>query len=336
MTGVFLAVHAPPIFAGLAAFCIMVYIFADGLDLGVGILFAGVPRAADRGEMIASIEPVLDGNEIWLAAGGALLFSTFPAGYYMLMPAVALPIAAMLAALVLRGAALGMRRRSVRMRPMWDAAFAIGSILAVLCQGLLLGGLIAAVSDAGGPPTESALGLVTPLGMICALGLVGGYGLTGAGWLVWKTDGNTARRARCVARPLLVLTGAMLLLAGLWALWSLPDTTRLTTGLTSVALLVVLTTIGRALATSGGPRLFVRASSLFAFGLVGLAALLWRGLMPLDVQLWDSVADSHALGLVMTGLTIALPLVLAHQIHAFRAFRGRGTVLRRRAGAAHR
>lgn len=41
MTGMFLDVHASPIFVGLAAFCILAYIFADGLDLGVGILFAG-------------------------------------------------------------------------------------------------------------------------------------------------------------------------------------------------------------------------------------------------------------------------------------------------------
>ena len=33
--------------------------------------------------MMASIEPVWDGNETWLVMGGSLLLAAFPAGYYV-------------------------------------------------------------------------------------------------------------------------------------------------------------------------------------------------------------------------------------------------------------
>ena len=102
------------LFAALVAFCVVVYVLADGFDLGVGILFLIAPRDQDRDLMMASIEPVWDGNETWLVMGGVLLLSTFPAGYYVLLPALYLPVIFMLFALILRGVAFGFRLQTVR------------------------------------------------------------------------------------------------------------------------------------------------------------------------------------------------------------------------------
>ncbi|MFT0862345.1 cytochrome d ubiquinol oxidase subunit II [Ancylobacter sp. G4_0304] len=210
-------------------------------------------------------------------------------------------------------------------------AFALGSILAVLCQGLLLGGLIDGATGAGALPGDDPLGLVTPLGTICALGLIGGYGLIGAGWLVWKNGDAGTRVARRAVQPLLALTAAMLALGGVWGAWNVPSAATLTV---TAAMLAVLAAIGHALAAERGARLFVLTMVLFALGLVALAALLWRSLLPLDATLWDSLANAHALGLLMAGITIALPLVLVHQAYAFRGFRRRPRVHGRRPGAA--
>ena len=99
---------------------------AVGFDLGVGILFLAAPRDADRDIMMASIEPVWDGNETWLVMGGTL-FAAFPAGYYVL-PAFYLPIMFMLFALIFRGIAFGFRLQAVSYRWVWDIAFAGGSV----------------------------------------------------------------------------------------------------------------------------------------------------------------------------------------------------------------
>ena len=146
----------PLLFAALVAFCVVVYVLADGFDLGVGILFLLAPRDEDRDLMMASIEPVWDGNETWLVMGGVLLLAAFPAGYYVLLPAFYLPVMFMLFALILRGIAFAFRLQTERFRWAWDLAFASGSIVAALCQGLILGGVINGVSIqngmfAGGP-----------------------------------------------------------------------------------------------------------------------------------------------------------------------------------------
>ena len=126
-----LSLDLPLLFAAVAAFSVSVYVLSDGFDLGVGILFLAAPRDADRDVMMASIEPVWDGNETWLVMGGTLLFAAFPAGYYVLLPAFYLPIMFMLFALIFRGIAFGFRLQAVSYRWVWDIAFAGGSVLAV-------------------------------------------------------------------------------------------------------------------------------------------------------------------------------------------------------------
>ena len=104
----------PLIFAFLAIFGVIVYVLADGFDLGVGILFLFAPREVDRDLMMASIEPVWDGNETWLVFGGTFLFAAFPAAYYILLPAFYLPIIFMLFALIFRGIAFSFRSQAGR------------------------------------------------------------------------------------------------------------------------------------------------------------------------------------------------------------------------------
>ena len=163
------------LFAALVAFCVVVYVLADGFDLGVGILFLVAPRDQDRDLMMASIEPVWDGNETWLVMGGVLLLSTFPAGYYVLLPAFYLPVVFMLFALILRGVAFGFRLQTVRFRRLWDYAFAGGSAVAPLCQGFILGALIDGVAVRDGMFAGGPLDFFSLLGLLCGVGLIGGY-----------------------------------------------------------------------------------------------------------------------------------------------------------------
>jgi cytochrome d ubiquinol oxidase subunit II len=133
---------APLFFALVTALAVVIYVLADGFDLGVGILFLVAPRDADRDTMMESVEPVWDGNETWLVFGGTLLWAAFPAAYYILLPAFYLPIMIMLFALILRGIAFVFRFQTVRFRRVWDFAFAGGSLLATVAQGLIRGGII--------------------------------------------------------------------------------------------------------------------------------------------------------------------------------------------------
>ncbi len=137
-------------FACITAFAVVVYVLADGFDLGIGILFLLAPRDSDRDLMMQTIEPVWDGNETWLVMGGLLLYVGFPAGYYILMPAFYLPVMLMLFALIFRGIAFTFRFQVAGHRRIWDWAFALGSLFAAFAQGLILGGIVQGVPVTAG------------------------------------------------------------------------------------------------------------------------------------------------------------------------------------------
>ncbi|WP_226573837.1 cytochrome d ubiquinol oxidase subunit II [Acuticoccus sediminis] len=320
----------PVFFAGLVAFCVTVYVLADGCDLGVGILLPFAPRTADRDAMIASIEPVWDGNETWLDMGGTLLLAVFPAGYYVLLPAFYLPVMMMLFALIFRGVAFGFRLQATRHRWVWSLAFAAGSLIAALCQGIALGGLIQGVAVRDGMFAGGPLDAFTPLGVLCGVGLAGGYALLGAGWLIWKTGGATQVFARDVAHAALILTAVMLFLVSAASAILVPEVADRWFSWPRIAVLApvscvtaaVIVAAWRSIWTSGESTLLRFAILIFFLGFGGLVVSLWPYVVPRHITVWDGLADPQALAFVGVGVLAVIPIVLAYQAHAYWIFRG--------------
>ncbi|MEN3290259.1 MAG: cytochrome bd ubiquinol oxidase subunit, partial [Bradyrhizobium sp.] len=127
------------IWAGIIAFAVFAYVVMDGFDLGIGILFPNFTVGDARDQAMNAIAPVWDGNETWLVMGGGGLLAAFPLAYAIILPATYPLVIAMLLGLVFRGVAFEFRWRDASHRPLWDAAFCIGSIVAALAQGMMLG-----------------------------------------------------------------------------------------------------------------------------------------------------------------------------------------------------
>src|SRR5437879_10501310 len=142
-------IDLPIIWAFILAFAVFVYVVMDGFDLGLGILFPLFPEKRDRDVIMNSVAPVWDGNETWLVLGGGGLMAAFPLAYAVLMPALYTPVIAMLLGLVFRGVAFEFRWRTTAARNKWDIAFAGGSPLASLAQGIALGAMPVGVPAAG-------------------------------------------------------------------------------------------------------------------------------------------------------------------------------------------
>ena len=105
----------------------------------------------------------------------------------------------LLLALVFRGVAFEFRHVSKPNHKPWDIAFAAGSTIAAFSQGLVLGGIIQGIvieeRAFGGQPFD----WFTAFSVMCGAGVVVGYALLGAGWLMAKTEGPPAERARAHA-----------------------------------------------------------------------------------------------------------------------------------------
>src|SRR6201987_3184257 len=114
----------------LLAVSLLIYVMLDGFDLVVGMLFGVASNEARRHAMMSAVAPIWDGNETWLVVAGVILWGAFPIVYSILMSAFYLPVILMLAGLILRGVAFEYRGRTSRMRGLWDAGFAGGSLVA--------------------------------------------------------------------------------------------------------------------------------------------------------------------------------------------------------------
>jgi cytochrome d ubiquinol oxidase subunit II len=132
------------------AISVLLYVLLDGADLGVGILFGLTADDTRRATMQSAVAPIWDGNETWLVVAGVVLWGAFPIVYATLLSAFYLPLLFMLAGLILRGVAFEYRQRTMRVRWLWNASFAGGSLVASFMQGVTVGALVRGLPIVGG------------------------------------------------------------------------------------------------------------------------------------------------------------------------------------------
>src|SRR5712692_4081850 len=208
--------YLPAIWAAIIGLAVAMYVILDGFDLGIGILFPFAEADRERDQMMNSVAPFWDGNETWLVLGGAGMMFAFPLAYSIILPALYVPVIVMLLALVFRGVAFEFRWIGVTSKRHWTYVFAAGSALAAFCQGVILGGLIQGIKVENGAFAGGAFDWITPFAALCGLGVLAGYGLLGATWLVMKTDGSVATRARIQAKLLLLAVLGFMAIVSIW------------------------------------------------------------------------------------------------------------------------
>ncbi len=189
------------------------YVLLDGFDLGAGIIHLGVARTNDeRRQVLASIGPVWNGNEVWLIAAGGTLYFAFPALYASGFSGFYLPLMIVLWLLILRGISIEFRNHieSPVWSPLWDVVFAGSSALLAIVYGAALGNVVRGVPlDASGyffEPLWTNFRLGPAGGVLdwytILVGLAAYLALTqhGALWVAYRTSGPVRERARNVAR----------------------------------------------------------------------------------------------------------------------------------------
>jgi len=132
----------------IVAAMLAAYATLDGFDLGAGIIYLLVARTdQERRAVLASIGPVWDGNEVWLIAGGAILFLAFPTLYASSFSGFYLPLMIVLWLLMLRGISLEFRNHldSPAWAPGWDVVFAGASAALAAFYGAAIGNVVRGV-----------------------------------------------------------------------------------------------------------------------------------------------------------------------------------------------
>src|SRR6185437_11149264 len=116
----------------------------DGFDLGLGALFRFLGRSdAQRRALLASIEPVWDGNQVWFILGGGAVFAAWPLLYAASFSSLYLAMLLVLVAIILRPVGFTFRDKlpDAGWRNAWDWALLIGGAVPALLFGVAIGNL---------------------------------------------------------------------------------------------------------------------------------------------------------------------------------------------------
>jgi cytochrome bd ubiquinol oxidase subunit II len=196
----------------LVAGMITMYVLLDGFDLGAGAIHLLVAKTdEERRQVLASIGPVWDGNEVWLIAAGGTLYFAFPALYASGFSGFYLPLMIVLWLLILRGTSIEFRNHVISKvwDPLWDFLFSASSFLLAIFFGAALANVVRGVPlDASGyffEPlwTDFRLGEQTGIldwyTVLVALLSLLALTMHGALWVQMKTDGAVNQRSAKIA-----------------------------------------------------------------------------------------------------------------------------------------
>ena len=307
----------------------LLYVLLDGFDLGVGILY-GFARGEDRRTaMMSAVAPVWDGNETWLVVSGVILWGAFPVVYATLVSAFYLPVIFMLAGLILRGVAFEYRNKAIKSRPLWDAAFFGGSLVASFMQGLMVGALVEGLPMSHGEFSGGALAWLSPFAVLCGLALCFAYSLLGACWLIRKSQGDLQEAAyRFISRA----AAGLALILILVFVYSLAEHLRVMSRWLERPYLFVFPVIGiaasivlaRSVRKHGDRAPFLMAALGFAAAFATFAITFWPYMIPFSVTVDQAAAPHASLAFMFWGAGLfVLPLMLVYTAISYRVFRNK-------------
>jgi cytochrome d ubiquinol oxidase subunit II len=317
------------------ALMVTMYVVLDGFDLGVGTLHTWLGRTEEEREQNTSaIGPVWNGNEVWLIAGGGVLFLAFPKAYAGAFSGLYFGLILVLWLLVGRGLALEFRHEIDN--PLWrsacDVVFWLSSALLAFVFGVALGNVVRGVPL--GPDGYFHLPLFQILNWYALL--VGLFGLIvlaghGANFMAVRGTGAVAERARLTARRFFWVE-AVFFFVMIWPTYSVRNEmlSNLTDhpwrlifpalALGSLAALFIFQSRGLWF------RAFV-ASSLFIVGLLTtMAAGLYPNVLPahdnrpFGLTVHNAAAGHHSLVTAVVWWPLGMVLAAVYFVFAYRMF----------------
>ena len=214
-----------------------IFIILDGADFGAGIIHLFVAKdEKDKNSIIKAIGPFWDGNEVWLIAGGGVLFFAFPKLYASAFSGFYLPLIFVLWLLIFR--AIGLEFRNQVNNPLWktiwDKSFGIASLLLALFFGAALGNVVRGVNLGGvenGISRFEAIYFFNPLwnesfspfgvhpGILdwftVILGIIAivTMSIHGANWIIFKTNSSINNRLKKIIFNLSLLMLPLLIIS---------------------------------------------------------------------------------------------------------------------------
>ncbi len=311
------------------------FFFLEGFDYGVGILLPFLGKNdAQRRQLINTIGPFWDANEVWMITAGGAIFAAFPNWYATLFSGFYLALVVILLALIARGVAFEFRSKEddPRWRATWDWAIFVGSLIPAILWGVAFGNIIRGVPINGQMHfTGNFFDLLSPYTLICGLASLAIFTLHGAIFIALRTEGDMKQKAEVVAEKLWIPAVAIsaILAASNYFYIDILDKIGVNPGVVPVATAATLLSVGYFLRK----RQFGWAFALMALTIVlALATYFWFLYPNVLVSSTsdnfnltvDNASSTHYTLEIMTVVALVfVPVVLLYQGWTYWIFRKR-------------
>ncbi len=168
------------------------FFFLEGFDYGVGMLMPFLTKQeAERSQILATIAPVWDGNEVWMITAGGAMFAAFPHVYATMFSSFYMALFLMLIALILRGAAFELRHchESLVWQQGWDKAICFGSAVPAFLWGVAMTDLLVGLPIGQNMVYQGTFfDLLSPYSILGGLMTLCLFAFHGANFLALKLD----------------------------------------------------------------------------------------------------------------------------------------------------
>ncbi len=315
------------------------YAILDGFDLGVGVLSPFVARSdKERRLLLNAVGPFWDGNEVWLLTGGGALFAAFPHVYATVFSGFYLALMLVLFALILRAVSFEFRSKveSETWRRAWDWVFFVASLLPALLTGVAVGNVMRGVPlDAQIEFAGNFFTLLNPFSLLVGLAGLAMFVTHGAIYLMVKTGGEVAGRARRWAAGGWVALLVLALLVTVVAVFDAParfEGKPLTVWVLPIltAFFLALTRVNVGRGEAGKAFLFSALSIVGLMSIFGAANFPYllpaRNVVEHGLTAYNSSASQNTLTAMLVIALIGMPLVIAYTAYIYYIFRGKTRV----------
>jgi cytochrome d ubiquinol oxidase subunit II len=318
------------VWACLVALTILLYVILDGFSLGIALLFPTTKNEKERNILINSVAPVWDANQTWLVFGGGALLVAFPMVYGVLFSGLYIPLLTFIFGLIFRGVTFEFRANATRKGP-WDKSFFLGSLVAVLAQGLTLGGFLSGTKVIEGRFAGGPFDWLNPFSVMVGIALISGYILLGSTYLVIKTAGAVQERAYQQAFwSALVVLGFQILVT-FWTPIHYPSVLTHWFSTPRIYFIWTFPLLGlaafygliKSLKARREIMPFLCSVVLFLAGYLGLIASIYPYAIPPSITFQQASSQYETLRFTLWSVIIVLPVVLAYIIYSYTIFRGK-------------
>jgi cytochrome bd ubiquinol oxidase subunit II len=313
------------------------YAILDGFDLGAGALHLFLKKEQSRQIALKAIEPVWDGNEVWLVIGGGMLFAGFPVAYAAIFSAFYIPFMIFLIGIIFRAVAIEFRSKKQMKwwRKTWDIVYCISSVVIALSLGLMLGNVAYGLPlNADKEFAGNNYSFFHPFTIMVAVTTLALFMMHGAIYLTMKTENRLYAKLHLLSNNFTVFFVLSFVITTIYTLLYIPHLcdyfkTHPVSFIIPISMILAIANIPRQIKKGKYRYAFLSSAATIALLLIMVAIevfpylLYSTGTPGNSITIYNAASSGKTMKILLIFALIGTPLVASYTAIVFWTFKGK-------------